>query len=120
MTDRPAYKSHPLWAGAMALTRDAYALADRVKETSPETARSLRKAAVAVPAHVAGAISDGVARRREHVLAARGALAEVARQAGRTPEEGSQELTRLAETLDLSVLFEFGTTEAEAEAGAVS
>ena len=87
MTDRPAYKSHPLWAGAMALARDAYALADRVKDASPETARSLRKAAVAVPAHVAGAISDGPDKRREHVLAARGALAEVARQAGRAPDE---------------------------------
>ena len=112
MTDRPAYKSHPLWAGAMALARDAYALADRVKDSSPETARSLRKAAVAVPAHVAGAISEDPAKRREHMLAARGALAEVARQAGRAPEESGDELTRLAETLDLSVLFEFGGTEA--------
>jgi hypothetical protein len=112
MTDRPAYKSHPLWNGAMALARDAYALADRVKDASPETAGRLRKAAVTVPAHVAGAISDDPTRRREHVLAARGALAEVARQAARTPESGSKELMRLAETLDLSVLFEFGATEA--------
>jgi hypothetical protein len=112
MTDRPAYKSHPLWTGAMALTRDAYALADRVKDASPETADRLRKAAVAVPAHVAGAISDGPGKRREHVLAARGALAEVARQAARAPDEASKQLTRSAETLDLSVLFEFGATEA--------
>jgi hypothetical protein len=65
-----------------------------------------------VPAHVAGAISEDPARRREHVRAARGALAEVARQAGRVPGEDSRELTRRAETLDLSVLFEFGLTEA--------
>jgi hypothetical protein len=112
MMDRPAYKSHPLWTGAMALARDAYALADRVKDASPETASRLRKAAVAVPAHVAGAISDGSEKRREHVLAARGALAEVVRQAGEAPDEASRELARLAETLDLSVLFEFGATEA--------
>jgi hypothetical protein len=112
MTDRPAYKSHPLWAGAMELARDAYALAERVKDASPDTAGRLRKAAVAVPAHVAGAISEEPARRREHVLAARGALAEVARQAGRAPGEDSRELARRAETLDLSVLFEFGSTEA--------
>ena len=112
MTGRPAYKSHPLWTGAMALAREAYALADRVKDASPETASRLRKAAVAVPAHVAGAITDGADKRREHVLAARGALAEVARQAGRAPGEDSRELARRAETLDLSVLFEFGPAEA--------
>src|ERR1700693_2775017 len=112
MTDRPAYKSHPLWEGAMALARDAYALAERVKDASPDTASRLRKAAVAVPAHVAGAISEEPAKRREHALAARGALAEVSRQAGRAPGEDSRELTRRAETLDLSVLFEFGSTEA--------
>ena len=112
MTDRPAYKSHPLWTRAMALARDAYALADRVKDASPETAKGLRKAAVAVPAHVAGAITDSSDKRREHVLAARGALAEVARQAARAPDEAAKNLTRLAETLDLSVLFEFGATGA--------
>jgi four helix bundle protein len=112
MPDRPAYKSHPLWEGAMALARDVYALAERVKDGSPDTASRLRKAAVAVPAHVAGAISEEPARRREHVLAARGALAEVARQANLAPGEDSRELSRRAETLDLSVLFEFGSTEA--------
>ena len=112
MTDRPAYKSHPLWEAAMALARDAYAVAERVKDRFPDTAGRLRKAAVAVPAHVAGAISEEPARRREHVLAARGALAEVARQANLTPGEDSRELTRRAETLDLSVIFEFGSTEA--------
>src|SRR6478672_10072048 len=112
MTERPAYKSHPLWEGAMALARNAYSLAERMKDTSPEAASHLRKAAVSVPAHVAGAIADGPDRRREHVLAARGALAEVVRQAGRAPGEDSRKLTREAETLELSVLFEFGATEA--------
>ena len=96
----------------MTLARDAYAVAERLKDTSPDTAGRLRKAAVAVPAHVAGAISEEPAKRREHVLAARGALAEVARQAARAPDETGSDLTRLAETLDLSVLFEFGATEA--------
>ena len=112
MTARPAYKSHPLWTGAMALARDAYALADRVKDASPERAGRLPVGAGAGPAHGAGAIADGADTRREHVLAARGALAEVARQAARAPDETGNDLTRLAETLDLSVLFEFGVTEA--------
>jgi hypothetical protein len=111
MSNRPAYKTHPLWERAMALTRGAYALAERVKDSSPEIARHLRKAAVAVPAHVAGALSEGPDKRREHVLAARGAISEVARQAARTRGESSRELSRQAETLDLSVLFEFGAGE---------
>ncbi len=111
MPERPAYKKHPLWESAMALTRDAYALAERVKDASPDTASRLRKAAVAVPAHVAGALSGSAAKRPEHVLAARGAIAEVARQAARSRVEPSRELARQAETLDLSVLFEFGAGE---------
>jgi hypothetical protein len=108
MPERPAYKKHPLWESAMALTRDAYALAERVRHTSPDAARRLRKAAVAVPAHVAGALSEAPDKRREHVLAARGAIAEVARQAARSRGESSRDLARQAETLDLTVLFEFG------------
>ncbi|HLN56997.1 MAG TPA: hypothetical protein VK416_00455 [Thermoanaerobaculia bacterium] len=111
MPDRPAYKSHPLWESAMALTRDAYALAECVRGASPDVASRLRKAAVAVPAHVAGALSDDPDKRREHVLAARGAIAEVARQAAASRGESSRELARQAETLDLSVLFEFGAGE---------
>ena len=111
MPERPAYKKHPLWESAMALTRAAYALAESLKDASPDTASRLRKAAVAVPAHVAGALSDSPDKRREHVLAARGAIAEVARQAARSRGESSRELSRQAETLDLSVLFEFGAGE---------
>lgn len=107
MSERPAYKQHPLWESAMALTRDAYALAERVKASAPNAARRLRKAAVAVPAQIAGALSDLPSRRREHVLAARGAIAEVARQAARARGESSRELARRAETLELSILFEF-------------
>ncbi len=108
MSDRPAYKNHPLWESAMALTRGAYALAERVKRDSPDAANRLRRAAVAVPAHVAGALSEGPDKRREHVLAARGAIAEVVRQAAGSPNESSRALAREAETLELAVLFEFG------------
>jgi hypothetical protein len=112
MTERPAYKSHPLWESAMALTRDAYALAERLKGTSPEAARRLRKLAVAVPAHVAAALSARTRQRREHVLILRSALAELARQATGASGEISEKLAREAETLDLSVLFEFGSNGA--------
>ncbi len=117
MSERPAYKQHPLWESAMALTRDAYALAERVQAASPDAASRLRKSAVAVPAHVAGALSEGPARRREHVLAARGAIAEVARQAERSRDESSRELARQAETLDLMLLFEFGPGDRPDERG---
>jgi hypothetical protein len=49
-----------------------------------------------------------VVENHDHVFAARGALAEVARQAARVPGENSRELIRSAETLELSVLFELG------------
>jgi hypothetical protein len=112
MTERPAYKSHPLWETAMALVRDAYAVADGVRGLSPETARGLRKAAVAVPAHIAAAVSDSGEERRQHALAARGALAAVAAYAGKLPGEASRQLARRAQTLELSVLFELDATEA--------
>ncbi len=111
MTERPGYKSHPLWQSAMALTRDAYALADRLKATSPEASRRFRKAAVTVPAHVAAALSGESRRRSEHLLLLRGALAELTRLASKAPGEPSERLAREAETLELSVLFEFGSSE---------
>ena len=111
MADRPDYKNHPLWKEAIALTRDAYALAQRAQRQSPDTARRLRKAAVSVPAHVASALSTPE-KRADHMLAARGALAELSRQATRTAAEGSDRLARLAEDLDRRVLFEFGAAEA--------
>jgi hypothetical protein len=112
MTERPAYKSHPLWESAMALTREAYALAESVREGRPGTARRLRKAAVSVPAQIAAAVSGGDEKRPEHVFAARAACAEVARQAGQVPGDDSRELVRRAETLELSVLFELGGEDA--------
>ena len=83
----------------MALVRDAYAVAEGARGTSPETARGLRKAAVAVPAHIAAAVSDPGEEKRQHALAARGALAAVAAYAERVPGEASRRLARRAEAL---------------------
>ena len=102
----PPYKEHPLWRSAMSLTGDAYALAERLRGESPELARRLRKAAVSIPAHVAGALSAEPGSRREDVIAARGALAELSRQASSASGEDSRTLARRAEDLDRSVLSE--------------
>jgi hypothetical protein len=91
----------------MTLAREAYAVADSVRGQSPDTARRMRKAAVAVPSHVAAAVSEPRATRAEHVAAARDALEELARVGGGTDENGPSELARHAETLGLSILFEF-------------
>ena len=115
MTDRPDYKSHPLWNEAISLTHAAYDLAERVRPSDPITARHLRRAAVAIPAHVAEALSGDADARREHVLTARGALAEVTRQAGRaeasaepTVPDAAADLARRAGELDRAVSFELG------------
>lgn len=111
--ERPDYKQHPLWNEAIALTHAAYELADRLRPADPLTARQLRKAAVAIPAHVAGALTSSEdADRREHVLTARGALAEVSRQAGRAGAAGDADeaaaLAQRANELDRAVAFELG------------
>jgi four helix bundle protein len=107
--DRPDYKRHPLWADAMGLARDAYELAGRIRESDPEAARNLRRAAVSVPAHIAGALAAEQATEREaDVASARTALAEVARHAAQAPRSVSiaplsAELGRHARTLERSV-----------------
>jgi four helix bundle protein len=106
----PPYKDHPLWQSAMSLTRDAYALAERLRGEAPELARRLRKAAVSIPAHVAGALSAEPGSQREDVLAARGALAELSRQASRAQGKDSRDVARRAEELDRIVLFELAET----------
>jgi four helix bundle protein len=111
MTDRPAYKTHPLWMEAMSLTREAYALSERLRERDPETSRRLRRAAVAVPAHVASALSAEPERRSEPMLAARGALAEVSRHATRAVDAGSDDLLHRVWDLDRRVLFELGAPD---------
>ncbi|HSE63361.1 MAG TPA: hypothetical protein VLG15_07085 [Thermoanaerobaculia bacterium] len=112
---RADYKTHPLWNEAISLTHAAYALAERVRPSDPLTARHLRKAAVAIPAHVAGALTSEEDARRDHVLTARGALAEVSRQAGRAEAAGdaaaAAELARRAGELERAVSFELGETK---------
>jgi len=105
---RPAYKNHPLWIEAMSLTRAAYALSERLRGADPETSLRLRKAAVAVPAHVASALSAESGKRSEPMHAARLALAEVARYAARATGSSGNPLAAQARDLDRTVLFEFG------------
>jgi len=101
----------------MAVTQAAYALAERLRPTDPMIARHLRKAAVAIPAHVAGALTSDGEARRDHVLTARGALSEVSRQAGRAETAGETdaagELARRAAALDRAVHFELGEASGE-------
>lgn len=111
MADSDGYKRHPLWLEAMALARDAYALAEPLRQKSPELFRRVRKAAVHVPASVAGALSGEADKREEHLLTARGALADLSRQATRIPgaePEAARNLATRARALDRAVLFEFG------------
>src|SRR6202035_2792323 len=90
MTERPPYKNHPLWIEAMALTREAYILSERLREQDPEASRRLRRAAVAVPAHVASALSAPPENRTEPMTAARGALALVSEMAAHArPADGA-------------------------------
>ena len=108
---RPAYKEHPLWNEAMALTHAAYELAGRVRPEDPLTARHLRRAAVAIPAHVAGALSSDDDSRRDHVSTALSALAEVSRQAERVrgvERAAAAELARRAGELERAVCFQLG------------
>ena len=103
---RPEYKSHPLWGRAIAITRDAYALAESLRTRDAAAATRLRRAAVAVPARVAGALESLGSHRAEEVLAARGALAEVARQARHDDSPEARRLRDEAEELDARVLFD--------------
>jgi len=103
---RPDYKQHPLWTEAMALAHEAYAVAEQLRERDPEAARLLRKAAVSVPARLAGALSAGEAFAREtDASEARAALAEVAARAEGLPTRGglSRALLQHARDLERSV-----------------
>ncbi len=97
----------------MSLTRDGYALAEQLREDDPALALRVKKAAVAVPAQVAGALGAdaGAPDRREHLAEARGALAELARHARSCGLPGSDALASRAELFDRSVLFELGAGE---------
>ena len=101
----------------MGLARDAYELAGRIRAGDPEAARSLRRAAVSVPAHIAGALAaDRAAGREADVVSARAALAEVARHAelapgSSSPASLSAELGRHARALERSVAATLAGTD---------
>ncbi len=110
--ERLGYKQHPLWQEAMALAREAYAVAEDLRGVDPEGALRLRKAAVAAAAHVAGALSaeDSLARETD-ASAAREAAGDVAACAGRPPERSARtrELLRRAHELERSIGQQFTT-----------
>jgi hypothetical protein len=105
---RPEYKNHPLWIEAMALTRSAYTVADGLAPTDADGARGLRKAAVSVPALVAGALSGEQAdSRAADAAGACAALDEVANRASRIPGPVAAELVRQSGALEDAVRREF-------------
>lgn len=112
MPERPDYKSHPLWAEAMALAHQAYGVAEALKPRDPEGARLLRKAAVAVPARVAGALTAGDGAEREmETSGARAALSEVAaRASAASASEEAAALAQRAGSLSRSVTLALSST----------
>ena len=110
--ERPDYKSHPLWEEAMRLVREAYGLADELRGGDPEAALGLRKAAVSVPARVAGALTAReTAERDAEASGARAALAEVAARAERASGGTPSDLSRRARTLEHSVALELASLQ---------
>jgi hypothetical protein len=95
----------------MSLTREAYALSERLREKDPEASRRMRRAAVSVPAHVATALSVGPEKRSEPMRAARVALSEVSEEAERARDAAGSQLAEQAWDLDRRVLFEFGAPD---------
>jgi len=62
---RPRYKTHPLWEEAIRLAHDAYGLADAIRAANPDAAGEIRRAAVSVPARIAGALSAETSGEKE-------------------------------------------------------
>jgi four helix bundle protein len=94
----PSYKDHPLWKESIGLVEEAYALAEKIRNTAPLVSRHLRKAAVAVPANIAEALEGEQSEKRsESRLRARGALAEIERQTQMLPGELAGSGEELAE-----------------------
>jgi hypothetical protein len=108
---RPDYKNNPLWNEAIALARDAYAIASELAPRDPDEARRLRRVAVTVPARLAGALeADRLEARDAETFEARAALDEVAAVAERVPTRGNsgRALARRARALEGSVRRSFG------------
>lgn len=111
--ERPDYKRHRLWEEAIRLAREAYGLAEQLRADDPQGALALRKAAVAVPAYVAGALSaEQAAQREAEASGARAALAAVAARAeGMVWSAASSDLLRRARELERSVTLELASRE---------
>jgi len=111
VTERPLYKDHPLWNEAIALTREAYAVASTLPPERGELSHALRRAAVAVPARVAEALSKRGEPRRESTLAARSSLAEMTRHLAAAGGADAGGIAEKAQRLDRSIRFELEARE---------
>lgn len=96
----------------MRLVHEAYGLADALRERDPEAALGLRKAAVSVPARVAGALTAReTADRDAEASGARAALAEVAARADRASGGTPSDLSQHARKLERSVALELNSLQ---------
>jgi hypothetical protein len=92
---RPTYKSHPLWEAAIRLAHDAYGLADAIRSADPDAAGEIRRAAVTVPARIAGALSAETSGEKESEAA--GASAALGWLAARAESANTPAFVGLAE-----------------------
>ena len=96
----------------MRLVHEAYGLADELRGRDPEAALGLRKAAVSVPARVAGALTAReTAERDAEASGARAALAEVASRAERASGGTPSGLSQNARKLERSVALELASLQ---------
>ena len=110
--ERPDYKSHPLWEEAMRLVHEAYRLADELRGRDPAGALGMRKAAVSVPARVAGALTAReTAERDAEAAGAQAALAEVAARAERASGGTPSDLSQHARKLERSIALELASLQ---------
>jgi hypothetical protein len=110
---RPEYKSHPLWEAAIRLAHDAYGLADAIRPADPDGAGEIRRAAVSVPARIAGALCAETSGEKESeaasASAALGWLAARAERANAPQSEGLADRARqLSRGVGLALRGEHG------------
>jgi hypothetical protein len=106
---RPQYKSHPLWEAAIRLAHDAYGLADAIRDADPDTAGEIRRAAVSVPARIAGALSAETPVEKESEAAgASAALVWLAARAESANAPRYESLADRARELSRGVGLELG------------
>ena len=106
---RPHYKSHPLWEAAIRLAHDAYGLADAIRGADPDAAGEIRRAAVSVPARIAGALSAETSGEKESEAAgASAALVWLAARAESAKAPSYEGLADRARELSRGVGIELG------------